>query len=246
MKTVPRPNPNTEFEQGHPLSQPSKFRYLPLVVLVLLLLNLLATCNNARTSRLAAKHQPLIYVQNPDGTTIQAKPVEPLYRSEAVIAKFAEDWLKLAYSWKAPPEAGKAFVNERGLDFPYQFHGASLAIEPGYREAYMDLMAQKYQKQFPLANYIAGQQQSYVRTYEQPKVQPVEKGVWDVSLVATRIHASGDSLLAQEIFNRVIRVRAIVPSSSEQKLWGNRETHLGRLLNEMQRQGLQIVQISEF
>jgi len=212
---------------------------------------------------MAAEHQPKIYMQTLDGTTVVAKPVDPLDRSEEVNENFAADWLTLAYTWKLPPEpektasgtklgktasgteSAKSSVTERNIDFPYQFHTASLAIEPGYREAYMDLMAQKYSRQFPFSNYISGQNQSYVRIYSK-KVVPVEKGLWDVMIVATRIHASGDTILAQEILNRVIRQKAVDPAVSEQKLWGNRDTHLGQLLNEMQRQGLQIVQISEF
>ena len=153
---------------------------------------------------------------------------------------------ELTYTWKVSPEKGKPFVTERSVDFPYQFYKASLAIAPGYREAYMNLTAQKYQREFPFGNYITGQRQSYVRIYDASKVRLVEKGVWDVTIVATRIHASGDSILAQEIFNRVIRVRAIAPASNERLLWGERDTHLGRLLNQMQYQGLQIVQIDEF
>ena len=246
MKTESRPKPNLDFERSNPLFQPSRFRYLPLVVLALLVLNLVATCSNSRASRMAAKNEPYIYVQQPDGTAVEAKPADPLFRTDAVVGTFAEDWLKLAFTWKAPPEKGKSFVKERGADFPYQLHAASLAIEPGYREAYMDLVAKMYQREFPFANYITGQQQSYVRTYEDPKVQRVGKGTWDVMIVATRTHASKDSVLAQEIFNHVIRVRAVKPSSRDQKLWGDRDTHLGKVLNAMQHQGLQVTQVNEF
>ncbi|MGH2414780.1 MAG: hypothetical protein ACRDEA_14045 [Microcystaceae cyanobacterium] len=248
MKTESKPNTSKpEFGENHPLNKPSKFRHLPLIVILLLVLNLLATCRNSTTSQMAAKNQPYIYVQNVDGTTSQAQPSDPLLRSNSVIAKFTEDWLKLAYTWKAPPEKGEAFVNERGVDFPYQFHAASVAIVPGYREGYMDRVAQKYQREFPFANYITGQQQSYVRSFEEPKIELIRKGVWDVTIVATRIHASRNSIFANEIFNHVIRVQAIKPASDDdKKLWGDRETHLGRLFNEMQRQGLQIVEITEF
>ena len=246
MRAKSSPKFNSDFEPDHPLSQPSKFKYLPLLVLVLLLLNLLTTCNNSKVLQMAVKNQPYIYVQNPDGTTSQASPAIALDRSDAVVSKFGEDWLKIAYTWKVSPEKGKPFVTERSVDFPYQFYKASLAIAPGYREAYMNLTAQKYQREFPFGNYITGQRQSYVRIYDASKVRLVEKGVWDVTIVATRIHASGDSILAQEIFNRVIRVRAIAPASNERLLWGERDTHLGRLLNQMQYQGLQIVQIDEF
>lgn len=246
MKTKPKPKPSPDFEAGHPLSQPSKFSYAPLVFLLLLILNLFATCNNSKTSQMAAKNQPYVYIEKPDGTTLRAEPVESLYRSDPVIAKFAEDWLKLAYTWKNIPEKGKASVSERGVDFPYQFYAASLAIEPGYREAYMALTAHKYQREFPFTNYITGQRQSYVRIYDGSKVQQVDKGVWDVSVVATRTHASGDSILAHEIFNHVIRVRAIKPSAPDKKLWGDRDTQLGRLLNNLQTDGLQVIQVNEF
>ena len=236
--------PSSELEEDHPLFQPSRFRYLPLAVFLLLLLNLLATCSNSRASRIAAKNQPFIYIQTPNGATIQAQPVDPLYRSDATIAQFAENWLQLAYTWKSIPQKDKAYVEERGTKFPYQFHAASLAIEPGYREAYMDLIAKKYQKEFALEKYISGEQQSYLRFFEQPQIIPVKKGIWDVKIVATRTHAKGDSIFAHEIFNRVIRLRAIKPSSSQ--FWGNEETHLGKLLNEMQRQGFQIIEINDF
>lgn len=248
MKTEFKPDSNTEFQPDHPLFQPSRFRYLPLVALALLILNLLATCHNSRTTQMAAQHQPYIYVEKTDGTTTEAEPVDPLFRSEAVVAKFTEDWLKLAYTWKIAPEAGKPYVNERGVDFPYPFHQASVAIVPGYREAYMDLTAKKYQQEFLFSNYINGQYQSYVRTYEPrgPKVQTVEPGVWDVTIVATRDHAINDSIVAHEIFNHVIRLKAIRPPNGDEMLWGNRETHLGKVLMKMQKQGLQVIRVTEF
>ena len=249
MKTKIKPNPPPEapkqdIEPDHPLYQPPKFSRLPLFIIVLLLLNLVATCGNSVATRRVARNQPYIYVQSRLGTTEQATPVDPLYRTDEVIAKFTEDWLKLAYTWKTSPEKSGASVNEQGIDFPYPFHAASVAIIPGYREAYMELIAQKYDREFSFGSYISGQTQSYVRTFERPKVELVEKGVWDVTVVATRTHARGDSIFAHEIFNHVIRVQAIKPDAGN--LWGNQETHLGKLFSEMQEQGLQIIDISEF
>lgn len=196
---------------------------------------------------MAAKSQPYIYVANAtDGTTVEAKPKDPLYRPESVVASFTEDWLMLAYTWKEPPEKGNAFVSERGIDLPYQLQAASLAIVPGYREAYLDSTAKQYQTEFPFRNYNTGQQQAYVRIFVPPKVKPVDKGVWDVTIVATRTHATGKSIIAHEIFNHVIRVKAIKSSSGDKKLWGDRDTQLGKLLNEMQLQGLQIIEINKF
>jgi len=245
-KTEPILERDLQRRQEHPLVRSPRFKYVPLLIIALLILNLLTTCNNSRVLQKAIENKPYIYVQNPDGKTIQATPSDPLYRSDATLSKFSDDWLKLAFSWKTPPEKGEAFVNERKVDFPYQFYEASLAIQPGYREAYMDRIAQKYQRQFPLENYITGQWQSDVKTYQKPKIQPVEKGVWDVAIVATRTHAVGLSIFAREVFNHVIRVRAIDPATDDGELWGNQDTHLGKLLAKMQRQGLQIIQIDEF
>ena len=237
---------SSELNSNHPLAQPSKFRYLPLVILGLLLLNLFSSCNNSRLLNLAIKHKPYIYIQTPEGKTIQGQPVEPWQREETVIAHFTETWLKTAFSWQNTPEKG-AYVNEQGVDFPNQFHAASIAIKPGYREAFLSITAQKYQKKFPFSKYISGQYQSYVRVFEQPIIIPVkgEQGVWDVKIVATRTHAAARSILGHEIFNRIIRVRAIKPSD-EQYLWGQEETYLGKLLHNLQKQGLQIIEITEF
>jgi hypothetical protein len=246
MKIESKLTQKIDSDPNHPLHAPSRFKYLPLAIVSLLILILFATCQNSKTSQMGARHQPYIYVQNPDGTTVKAEPVKPLYRSDAVIANFTVNWLKLAYTWKVPPDKGKAYVSERGTDFPASFHTMSMALEPEYREVYMDSIAQKYQKEFPFSNYISGQTQSYVRTFQEPKIDRVKEGVWDVTIVATRTHASEDSIFAHEIFNHVIRVRAIKLSTEEDELWGDRDTHLGKLFREMEYQGLQIVKISQF
>ncbi len=239
---LPKPPKEIENNSTQLLAKSDKFRYLPLGVIGLLIMNLIATCSNSRTSQMAAKNQPYIYVQNIDGSVTEAQPTDSLERTEAVISKFATDWLKLAFTWKNGTNTGnETFVNERGTDFPQPFHQASLALEPGYREAYMDVIAKKYKEEFPFNLYTSGQNQSYVRIYEKPTVKQVEKGVWDVAVVATRIHGNSESIIAQEIFNHVIRVRAVKPPPR-----GQPETPLEKSLNQMQKQGLQIIEINEF
>ncbi|MGK7939366.1 MAG: hypothetical protein AB4062_04260 [Crocosphaera sp.] len=226
------------------LAKRDRFRYLPLGVISLLLMNLLATFQNSRTVKMSAINQPYIYVQQPDGTVIKAHSVGSKERTEATITKFAEDWLKLAFTWKNTGKKKEdAFVNERNVNFPQPFHQASLAIEPGYREAYMDLVAKKYDDKFSFNRYVSGQNQSYVRVYEKPSVKQVSEGVWDVAIVATRVHGNSNSIIAQEIFNHVIRVRAVKPTTEP---WGSPETPLSKYLNQMQLQGLQIIEINEF
>ncbi len=226
------------------LAKRDKFRYLPLVVISLLLMNLVMTCQNSLTAKMSAKNQPYIYVQQPDGGVIEGNPMGSKERTEATIALFAQDWLKLAFTWKnTDPKTKNAFVNERNINFPSPFHQASLAIEPGYRAAYMDMVAKKYDDKFPLNRYVSGQNQSYVRIYENPSVKQVSEGVWDVAIVATRVHGNMKSIFAQEIFNHVIRVRAVKPTREP---WGSPETPLEKSLNQMQLQGLQIIEINEF
>ncbi len=226
------------------LAKRDKFRYLPLVVISLLVMNLVATCQNSQTAKMSAINQPYIYVQQPEGTVIEANPMGSKERTTATISDFTEDWLKLAFTWKNTTKKTKnAFVQERNVNFPQPFHQASLAIEPGYREAYMDMVAKKYDQQFPLNRYVSGQNQSYVRVYEKPSVKQVSEGVWDVAIVATRIHGNSKSIFAQEIFNHLIRVRAVKPTKEP---WGTPETPLETSLNQMQKQGLQIIEINEF
>ena len=227
-----------------PLNKPSPFRYLPLLIWAVLLFLLFNSCNNSKQLKLAIQNKPYIYVQTDDGSIVKAKVVAPFHREEVVIKEFVENWLKIAFTWQNQ-EQKNYFVTERNVDFPLPFYLASLGIKPGYREAFMDGTAQKYAKKFPFHQYISGEYQSYVRTFSDPVVSPVEPGVWDVNIVATRTHARKNSIQAHEILNRVIRVQAIKPSD-DHYLWGDKATELGLLLNQMQKQGLQIIEITEF
>ncbi len=227
-----------------PLNKPSPFRYLPLLIWAVLLFLLFNSCNNSRQLKLAIQNKPYIYVQTDDESIVKAKVVAPSYREEGVIRDFVENWLEIAFTWQNQ-EQKNYFVTERNIDFPLPFYLASLGIKPGYREAFMDGTYQKYDQKFPFHQYISGEYQSYVRTFKDPVVSPVEPGVWDVKIVTTRTHARKNSIIAHEILNRIIRVQAIKPSD-DNYLWGEPTTELGRLLNQMQKQGLQVIEITEF
>ena len=92
------------------LAKRDKFRYLPLVVISLLLMNLVATCQNSLTAKMSAQNQPYIYVQQPDGGVIEGNPMGSKERTEATIALFAQDWLKLAFTWKIPTQKRKMLL----------------------------------------------------------------------------------------------------------------------------------------
>ncbi len=236
------------------LDKPSGLRYLPLLIWVVLFLNLVNSCSNSQKLKLAIQNKPYIYVQTLDGEIVKAKPVDSLHREEVVVKKFGENWLKVAYTWQNTPTMPKddQFVSENAIQYPQSYYLASLAIVPGYREAYMKSTFEKYRKQFPFEKYLRGEYQSYVRIFNEPIIMTVKDeqgkiipGMWDVKIVATRTHAQEKSIVAHEVLNRVIRLRAVKPSD-DRYLWGDKTSDLGRLLNQMQKQGLQIIEITEF
>ncbi len=236
------------------LEKPSPLRYLPLLMWGMILLLLVNSCNNSRKLDLSIKNKPYIYVQKKDAEIIKAEAVDPLHRDKKVLQDYGENWLKIAFTWQKTSSTEKNHVPENGINYPYRFHVASLAIKPGVRETYMRSIYEKYREKFPFEKYIANQYQSYVRVFEKPIVTEVidEKGkkipgLWDIKIVATRTHAQDKSIIAHEVLNRIIRLKAIKPSD-DKFLWGEKTSNLelGELLNQMQKQGLYIVQITEF
>ncbi|MDJ0647137.1 MAG: hypothetical protein QNJ60_00385 [Xenococcaceae cyanobacterium MO_188.B19] len=251
-------NPNngskSQVKGYNPLDKPNPLRYVPLLMWGMILLLLVNSCNNSRKLDKAIQNKPYIYVQKQDAEMVKAKPVNPLHREEKVLKDFGETWLRIAFTWQKTSSKEKNYVTEKGVNYPIEFHLASLAIKPGIREAYMKSTYEKYRDQFTLAKYIANQYQSRIDIYYQPIVTAVQDesgavipGLWDVKIVAIRTHAQDKSIIAHEVFNRVIRLRAIKPSD-EKYLWGDKtsDLSLGELLNQMQKQGLQVIQITEF
>ena len=226
----------------HPLAQRSRFEWMPLAIIGMLFLNCFLTFRLVGLNKLAVASRPYIYMQKVDGTAEKAEPVDELYRADAVIKAYAEDWLKLAYTWRSHNQ--DAYVSERQVKYPLPLHTASMAIAPGYRETYLTSINQKYSQQFDFDTYISGKHQSYVRVFEKPIVERVKPGVWDVTVIATRTHARGNAIIAQENFNHVIRLKAIDPGNS--RLGEQQNTTLETLLNRMQNQGLQIIKIDRY
>ena len=232
----------SEDKSKHPLEAKTRFGWMPIAIIGTLMFNCFLTFQLLGLNKSAVTSRPYIYMQKANGTTDKAVPVDELYRSEAVLKAYAQDWLKLAYTWRS--KNPDLYVIERQSKYPLPLHTASQAIIPGYRETYLDSTNLKYSERFPLENYISGQHQSYVRVFEQPVVVAVEPGVWDVTVIATRTHAQGNSTIAQEKFNHVFRIRAIDPGNS--RLNTNKDSTLEKLFDQMQNQGLQIINISQY
>ncbi|MGB5632912.1 MAG: hypothetical protein WBM86_09065 [Waterburya sp.] len=226
----------------HPLTQRSRFGWMPIAVIATLLINCFLTFKLLGLNKLAVTSRPYIYVQKADGTSDRAEPANKLYRSNAVVSAFAEDWLKLAYTWRSSNP--NSYVNEGQVKYPLPLHMASHAIAPGYRETYLIATNHKYKDQFNFELYLSGKYQSYVRVFEQPIVRQVEPGVWDVTVIATRTHSQGNSVVAQEKFNHEFRLQAIDPGNS--RLGNQHNTTLEKLFKKTQNQGLQIIKISQY
>lgn len=231
-----------ENNSSHPLEAKTRFGWMPIAIISTLLFNCFLTFKLLGLNKSAVSSRPYIYMQKSDGTTDKAEPVDELYRSEAVLKAYAQDWLKLAYTWRS--KNPDLYVVERQRKYPLSLHTASQAIIPRYRETYLDSTSLKYSERFPFENYISGQHQSYVRVFEQPVVAPVEPGVWDVTVIATRTHAKGNSPIAQERFNHTLRIRAIDPGNK--RLNTKQDSTLEKLFDRMQNQGLQIINISQY
>ncbi|MEO1669251.1 MAG: hypothetical protein AAFR77_00480 [Cyanobacteria bacterium J06631_2] len=237
MTISPREN-----KPRHPLEEKSRFSWMPLAIVGTLILNCFLTFKLLGLNKSAVTSRPYIYMQKVDGTTDKAVPMDEMYRSEATIKAYAQDWLKLAYTWRS--KNPDLYVVERQAKFPLSLHTASQAIIPGYRETYLDSTNLKYKERFPFDNYISGKYQSYVRVFDQPIVMQVESGVWDVTVIATRTHAQGNSTIAQENFNHTFRIKAIDPGN--RRMNTKKDSALEKLYDQMQNQGLQIIDVSQF
>lgn len=224
----------------HPLTQKSRFGWIPIIVVVIITTNLILSFNLQGKVNSLIVNKPYIYLQKIDGEVAVAQSVDPLYRSETVVQTFVEDWLTLAYTWNI--QKPKMFVSENKVNYPLPLYSASMAIVPEYREAYLASISQKYSDRFPFENYIAGKAQSYVRVFQKPIVRKVEEGVWDVTIIAFRTHATGESILDQENFNHEIRVRAINPGNGRQV--SQKDTFIQQAIKRMQNKGLQIIDIN--
>lgn len=228
------------------LTQRSRFGWLPLLFLIGISWNLFMTFNlNSRVQKLIIDKP--VYVQRPDGKVSKADPVDPLHREHAVIQKFSQEWLQTAFSWSNNNPDN--YEVESQIKYPKEFYLASFAIDPEYRKPYMEAVAEKYSRVYKFSDYISGANQSFVRMFDAPMVEPVkgEKNVWDVTIVANRTHTANNSILNSESFNHVIRVKAILPNKEEEsESTTENETEIQELMRKMQNKGLQIIKISVF
>ena len=204
------------------LEKPSLMRYAPVALMGLLLANLFVSCSGWLTAGKLIRDRPYIYVHNAEeGTAVKAKAVDHLHREPAIVTKFAKDWLTLAYTWQLKG-LKTASVRESGYEFPAPFHAASLALMPGFREGYLPQQLAKYAKDdLNMSRYLSGSQESYIKFHQEPILEEIKPGLWNVSIISTRVHAQGSAVFANEVFNFSLKLQAVPPSKDQ--LWGIRK-----------------------
>lgn len=234
---------NDSHKLEHFLAEKPRFQWIPMAIVAILLSNLFLTWQTKGDVRRLKQQQPYIYVQQENGDIVKAKPEDPLFRNEKVVANYVEDWLTLAFSWDLQSPNLYITATEERAKIPLPLYAASFGIIPSYRDAYLHSTAIRYKSKFPFVKYIAGSNQSRVRVFEEPIVEKTGQGIWKVTVVAHRTHSIEDKPIAEEKFNHVFTVRAIKPSNKRLKFKDSR--FLSRVMTDMQDKGLQIIDIEQ-
>ena len=183
----------TEKQVEHPLTQKSRFGWMPILFMAIVVINLILTLGVLGRIKSIETNSSDIYVQKSDGSVETAEPKSQLHREEEVIKTFVREWLILAYTWNTTDP--KLFVRENSINYPLALYSASMALHPEYRQAYLTSVSRKYSQRFSFQNYIAGKDQSYVRVFREPVVEKIEEGLWEVTIIAYRTHSSDGSIV---------------------------------------------------
>lgn len=242
-------SPDGQGKRPHPLPEPFRGNhFLPLFLLTNFGLSLLGlflmgvlllfTLGSAGRDRYA-------YIQLVDGQVVAGRGVGETMRTEATLHHFVQNWLLLSHNWPGTLANGQPDIGEvhGGRRVPTPLMAGSWALLPGFREAYLDATIQKYGQrgQFRLENYLRQEGAVVLRILHQSRPQPVKPGVWDVKVVASRLHFRGEEHVANESFNQTLRVMAVTPIRHP---LADNASPLEQQIYALQQQGLAISQIT--
>lgn len=185
-----------------------------------------------------------VYVQMADGSTLLAQEFDVLHRRPEVIKETAVRWMQLSFEWdnRIP---GNSEVQDEGIDIgrgenaivPTKVYLASYLMEPGFRQQFLELMADEV---IP-PDVLSGRRKSILRFYSVSDPRQVAQNRWEVDIVASRIERSATQELQETKLNRTITLQAIPPidlalKEEEPEVW--RKT-----INELARNGLMITEV---
>lgn len=230
----------------NPLKAVEKGKWMPFLIIGLTVLNTAMLFKVGLNSKHAAqKELSNVFVQLPNNQTVEAKGVDKLHREPAHIQDFAYMWVKAAFSWTK----GEAKA-EGEIEYPTEFYDVSYAIDLSYRVGWMESIHKKYDKQFPFRNYTSGNWEAQVQILDKDQdiiVEPLERGLWKVTVVATRLHNRDKDRDFIERLNQELILKAVdfVDAEAQQRLPPGAKTPLAELMYLGQEYGLQIVEIRD-
>jgi len=182
------------------------------------------------------------FVQLQDGTAARIVEEDGLYRSDETIKKFVSNWVQLTFSWdgKIPgtndPDSG---IKVKGRSkIPTTAWMASLMMESQFGKASLVELA----KLVP-SSVFEGKTRStaYISLISKPR--QIQKGVWEVDVIATRVLLDQNAGESREPFNRTITVKAVeIPISP----LGESANSVEKTVYSLRAAGLEIARIVEF
>lgn len=225
-----------------------QYPYALYVVLVLFALNFFSSCgaflSSARNVQLA-EDQSTVYVQNQDETASASK-VDPLHREESLLRSYAYDLVRMGWTW-SQSSTPKKHNNEI---YPAELFAIAQGIDPLSRDGWLAIEREKYEKtKQPMKEYLSGQWESVVevRKDDDIHVSQLQPGQWLIYVVAVRTHRSKEGKTFPEKLNKKIVVEAAIPTRGEsQRLFGDKDTHLNRLITKRKHDGLIITTLEDF
>lgn len=152
-----------------------------------------------------------IYVQQTDGSTIKASEFDAIHREADVIKSTAVRWMQMTFEWDNQIPGSEAEdpgyeIEGTTQSVPTEVYLASYLMEPGFREEFIRLMAERISPAV-----LQGSEKSVVRFFAISDPRQVGEATWEVDIVATRIERNDRQETAEVPMNRTITLKAIPP-----------------------------------
>lgn len=139
--------------------------------------------------RLAERPQGTM-IQMRDGSVTSASEMPSEYRSFETIMRFVNQWLALQYTWGSDQgdsielkDASGKFVS-RKLPISAILASSLITEEKGYREGYLNHLAEQIAQLDPGEGLFEGKRQTTIQGKKILVVPRQESGVWDVKVIS--------------------------------------------------------------
>ncbi|UJB73313.1 hypothetical protein HRE53_32175 (plasmid) [Acaryochloris sp. 'Moss Beach'] len=203
-------------------------RFLPLLVVSALLLNILV-CFSWFTQGVRAQAPSQVYIQTDSGLVVKGQPVDPFYRSDDVVLRFAQEFVSVAYTWPMNGEGHR----EGKVIYPLPMYTQAFKIHPDIRAEWLGRQHIAYAKaKDPFTNYV-GKSHHTKTTLTGAKIERIdpEAHEWDIRLYATQYRFDGqNNLIYNPVkINKILTLRAV---QGFRPNWQIADTELGRMIDD--------------